>query len=228
MSLNPVMQTLEQGSASFAPLWRAWVTQYTQPQLLKLAEQYLGARLFHSSQMGGFSSRKLRDPAPRVFLAVGYLNVAHAHSLGVIPNLIEEVVDIGLPKKLPDSLRDLWEGREPLRDASLVCLGPTGLFEAFTGLRALARREDRQIPPEQEAAACEALGRYLRLRLASLGIDWLQEMPALRTSCAVMEELLMGQTVRAERLTGQLVKIGAIAETTEDELWELIASKIST
>ena len=228
MSLNPILQTMEQGSASFAPWWRAWVTQFTQPQLLRLSEQYLGARLFHSSQMGGFSSRKLRDPAPRVFLAVGYLNVAHAHSLGIIPSLIEEVHDIGLPKKLPDALRELWEGREPLRDASQVCLGPVGLFEAFTGLRPLASRLDRQIATEHEALASEALGRYLRLRLASLGIDWLQEMPKLRTSCAVMEELLMGQTVRADRLMGQLGRIGAIAETTEDELWELIASKIAT
>jgi hypothetical protein len=228
MSLNPILQMLEQGSSCFAPWWRAWVTQFTQPQILRLAEDYLGARLFHSSQIGGFSSRRLRDPAPRVFLAVGYLNVAHARSLGIDPHLIEEVLDIGLPEKLPDHLRGLWEGREPLRDASQVCLGPVGLFEAFTGLRELGRKDDRHLAPEHEAAASEALGRFLRLRLAHLDIDWLAEMPALRTNCAVMEELLMGQTVRAERLVGQLPKIGAIAQASDDELWELITSKIST
>lgn len=228
MSLNPILQTQEKGSSAFAPVWRAWLSQFTQPQLLKLAEQYLQGRLFHSSQMGGFSTRKLRAPAPTVFLAIGYLNVAHAHSLGLDPHRIEEVTDIGLPKKLPDTLRAIWEGREPLQDADGVVMGPIGLFEAFTGLRALASREDRRITPDQEQAASEVLGRYMRLRLAQLGIDWLQEMPKLRTSSSVLEDLLMGRVVHADRLCGQLERLAAIAETTEDELWEHMTASIST
>lgn len=228
MSLNPILQTMDQGSASFAPVWRAWLSQFTQPQLLKLSEAYLQGRLFHSSQMGGFSTRKLRDPAPRVFLAVGYLNVAHAHSLGIAPDRIEEVADIGLPKKLPDALRGIWEAREPLSDASGMVMGPTALFEAFCGLRALASRVDRHIPAEAEAAATEALGRYLRLRLPQLGIDWLSAMPQLRTSSMVIEDLLMGRRVAGDRLLGQLPKLAAIAETTEDDLWEVVAASIAT
>jgi hypothetical protein len=228
MSLNPILQTMDQGSAAFAPVWRAWLSQFTQPQLLKLSEAYLQGRLFHSSQMGGFSTRKLRDPAPRVFLAVGYLNVAHAHSLGIAPDQIEEVADIGLPKKLPDALRGIWEAREPLSDASGVVMGPTALFEAFCGLRPLASRVDRHIPAEAEAAATEALGRYLRLRLPQLGIDWLSAMPQLRTSSMVIEDLLMGRRVVGDRLLGQLPKLAAIAETTEDDLWEVVAASIAT
>lgn len=226
MSLNPVLMVLDQGSAAFAPVWRAWLSQFTQPQLLKVSEAYLQGRLFHSSQMGGFSTRKLRDPAPRVFLAVGYLNVAHAHSLGMAPDEIEAVADIGLPKKLPDTLRGIWEGREPLRDAAGVVMGPVGLFEAFTGLRALATRVDRQIPSEAEAAVCEELGRYLRLRLPTLGIDWLSSMPELRSSCVIAEDVLMGRTIHGDRLLGQLPKLAAIAETTEDALWEVIAATL--
>lgn len=226
MSLNPVLQTLEQGSAAFAPVWRAWISQFTQPQLLKLSEEYLGARLFHSSQMGGFSTRRLRDPAPRVFLAVGCMNVAHAHSLGIPPDQIEEVPNVGLPKKLPDTLRAFWEGREPLRDGSGVVMGPTGLFEAFTGLRALAAKVDRQIPPECEAQVTAELGRYLRLRLPALGIDWLASLPELRMQCSIVEDLLMGRTVPSARLLGHLSKLAAIAEATEDDLWTRIAATL--
>lgn len=228
MSLNPINALLDTGSAAFAPWWTGWLSQYTQPQLLREAEEYLGARLFHSSQMGGFRTRKLRDPAPRVFLAVGYLNVAHGHSLGIAPDRIEEVPDIGLPKKLPESLRGIWEGREPLCDAFGVVVGPVGLFEAFTGLRAVPVRIDRRIAPEDEAAACQELGRYLRLRLPTLGVDWLSNLPELRTQCAVIEDLLMGRTVNGDRLLTQMSKLAAIADTTEDELLAQITAKVAT
>lgn len=228
MSLNPVNQVLDTGSAAFAALWRAWLAQFTQPQLLKLASAYLGANLFHSSQMGGFSSRKLRDPAPRVFLAVGYLNLAHARSLGYPTSSLEDALDIGLPEKLPEALSSIWEAREPLLDANGVVLGPTGLFEAFTGLRALSVSNDRLIAPDDEKPASEALGRYLRLRLAANGVDWLTEMPALRTSCPAIEELLMGRLVQGDRLIHQLPKLAALADTTDAALWDVIAGALAT
>lgn len=228
MSLNPVLMVLDQGSAAFAPVWRAWLSQFTQPQLLKLSEAYLQGRLFHSSQMGGFATRKLREPGPRVFLAVGYFNVAHAHALGLAPDLIETVPDIGLPEKLAGTRKDVWEGREPFRDASRLVLGPTGLFEAFTGLRDLSQVENRHIPPEHVAEACRALGRWLRLHLAAQGIDWLTELPALRQSCDCIEELLMGQTVAEPRLLAQLTKLAALANTTDIQLWQVISSTFTT
>jgi hypothetical protein len=228
MSLNPVIQVLDTGSAAFATLWRAWLAQFTQPQLLKLSSAYLGANLFHSSQMGGFSSRKLRDPAPRVFLAVGFLNLAHARSLGYPTSSLEPVSDIGLPDKLPEALRAAWEGREPLLDADGMVMGPRGLFEAFTGLRALSVNDDRQIAPDDEKTASEALGRFLRLRLAANGVDWLTELPALRTSCPAIEELLMGRPVQGDRLIHQLPKLAALADTTDSALWDVIAGALAT
>jgi hypothetical protein len=228
MSLNPITQTLDTGSIAFSARWRAWLAQFSQPQLLKLSAAYLSASLFHSSQMSGFASRKLRDPSPRVFMAVGYLNLAHGRSLGYPTSSLEQAPDIGLPEKLPEALRGLWEGREPLTDASGVVLGPVGLFEAFTGLRPLAVSLDRQIPPEGEAAASEAIGRYLRLRLASNGTDWLTELPDLRNTCPAIEDLLLGRTVQGDRLIHQLTKLAAIANTTDTELWELIAAALAT
>lgn len=227
MSSNPILRTMEEGSASFASVWRAWATQWSQPKLLKLADEYLGARLFHSSQIGGFSSRDLRRPAPMTFVAVGYLNLAHARALNA-PAKIEEAPDIGLPAKLPESLRPLWEGREPLCDASGVVLGPAGLFLAFSGLRALPHASTHTLAPEDGAPASEALGRHLRLTLATNGLDWLTEMPVLRTSNPVMADLLMGKSVQADRLLAQLPRIAAIAETTEDALWNVISRSLAT
>jgi len=227
MSLNPISQTLDAGSVAFAARWRAWLSQFTQPQLLKLSEAYLGASLFHSSQMGGFARRTLRSPAPAVFLAVGYLNLAHARSLNLTAPL-EAAPDIGLAAKLPDSLRGLWEGREPLTDASGVVLGPTGLFEAFSGLRALSYDASRSIAPDDEAKASSAVGRYLRLRLAANGVDWLSELPQLSQASPVAEDVLMGRTVQGDRLLHQLNALAGLAGVTDDELWAQISQALAT
>jgi hypothetical protein len=214
--------SLAKGSTAFASLWRSWISQWTQPQLLKLSDAYLGSRQFHSSQMGGFAKQSLRDPAPKVFMAVGFLNLAHARSLGYDATLIESPVDVGLPQKLPDIMRGLWEGRQPLCDSNGVALGPTGLFEAFTGLRELPFDSTRVIATEEEEAACQVLSRWLRLHLASRGVDWLSEMPRLRSECDIIEPLLMGRTVPGDRLLYRLPQLAAIAGTSDEDLWGVI------
>lgn len=226
--MNRISETLDTGSANFASAWRQWRHQWTQPQLLRIGEEYLGARLFHSSQMGGFESRSLREPGPRVFLAVGYLNIAHARSLGISEHQLEEVTDIGLPRKLPDALRAFWEGRQPFVDASGIVLGPTGLFETFTGLRALPDVTQRTITPENELQASQAIGKYLRLKLASTGIDWITDMAHLKSRCACIEELLLNQPVSGAVLAGNLKLLAAIADTTDDKLWTVITTSFLT
>jgi hypothetical protein len=216
---NVVLQTMDTGSLAFSSLWRGWISQFTQPQLLKLSEVYVGARLFHSSQMGGFATRKLRNPSPAVFMAVGLMNLAHARSVGYPADKIDKAPEVGLPAKLPDSLRSFWEGREPLCDAYGVAMGPSGLFEAFTGLRELSTAPDRIIAPENEAAACAALGKHLRLHYASQGVDWLSELPSLRQQNACLEDVLMGRSVSGDRLTNNIRAIAAITGISEDELW---------
>ncbi|MEN9859575.1 MAG: hypothetical protein RLZZ515_57 [Cyanobacteriota bacterium] len=224
---NPILDVMDTGSSAFSSRWRAWMSQWTQPQLLKLSDAYLGARLFHSSQMGGFSQQKLRQPGPLVFMAVGYLNIAHAHSLGLPEAQIEPSPDIGLPTKLPDALRHLWEAREPFTDASGVSLSPQGLFMAFSGLRALTADTGRHLAPTDEEAACQALGRWLRLRLASQGVDWLGELPALRSACPSIEPLLMGKVVPADMVLMHLPRLAALAETTDAALWEVVEDHLA-
>ncbi len=224
---SAILDAMDTGTRDFASRWRSWISQWSQPQLLRLSDTYLGARLFHSSQMGGFSQQKLRQPGPMVFLAVGYINLAHGRSLGLPEAQIEAAPDIGLAATLPDTLRDLWEGHEPFTDAFDVVLGPSGLFMAFCGLRALSSCTDRTITPEQEVAASQGLGKWLRLRLASRGIDWLSELPALRSQCASAEPLLMGKTVHADRLLQHLPKLAAIAETSDAHLWDVITEALA-
>lgn len=224
---NALLDAMDTGSRDFASRWRAWLSQWSQPQLLKLSDAYFGARLLHSSQMGGFSQQKLRQPGPLVFLATGYLNVAHARSLSLSEALIDPTPDITLPRTLPDALRSLWEGREPFTDASDIVLGPSGLFMAFCGLRPLLVVSDRHLTPEQEAPACQALGKWLRLRLAARGIDWLSELPTLRNQCPSAEPLLMGKTVPADRLLMHLPRLAALADATDTELWDVVQDALA-
>ena len=224
---NPILDAMDTGSTAFSSRWRAWQSQWTQPQLLRLCDALLGARLFHSSQMGGFSSQKLRQPGPLVFVAVGYFNLAHATSLGLPQHLIEVAPDIGVPTKLPDAMRALWEGREPFTDANGVVLGPQGLFMAFSGLRELTANDARQLSADDEAAASQALGRWLRLRLAAKGMDWLGELPSLRLVCPSIEPLLMGKTVPADRLLMHLPRLAALADATDAELWDVVETGLA-
>lgn len=222
-----IHQMLDAGSSDFAAVWRAWIAQFTQPQLLKISDAYLGARIFHSSQMGGFARRSLRNPAPLVFIAVGYLNTAHGRSLGIPDERIEVVRDIGLPHKLPGHLSDLWQGKQPLLDANDIVMGPTGLFEAFSGLRGLLVNNIRELPSEDAPAASAAVGKLLRLHLGAKGVDWIAELPQLRNQCSGVEELLLGKTITSDRLLTQLPRLAVIAGTTEDALWEEIKNASS-
>jgi hypothetical protein len=217
---------LDAGSAAFAARWRAWMGQFTQPQLLRISDAYLGARLFHSSQMGGFSSRKLRQPGPLVFCAVGYVNVAHARSIGIPAKRIDAVTDIGLPQKLPGALSKDWEDKYPLTDAKDIVMGPAGLFEAFCGFRPLIADDQWTLTLEQEPIASATLGKLLRMSLAAKGIDWLTEIPQLRSRSSVIEPLLLGKAVSGYELIQQLPQLAAIAGTTKEALWAQIESAL--
>lgn len=223
MSLNPLLQTLDHGGAGFASLWRGYTCQWnSQPQFLKVVEAYCGVRFVHSSQIAGFATRKTTEPGPKFFLGLGVFNVAHARSLGYPDAKIDPVPDLGLPPKLPETLSHLWIGQEPLLDASGVAMGPSGLWEAFTGLRALGVNLNRSIPPERVEEALRDLGRHVRLLLGAKGVDWLSELPSLRERSDVLEDLLMGRPVQPDRLQLQLERIAQVVGTSEDDLWNVL------
>lgn len=221
---TPIDEAMALGRASFAQWFRAYMAQTTQYKLLKAMESYYeGGRLMHSSQVGGLQTQDIREPSPKLFLALGYFNLAHARSLGWPPERIDASAKLNLPRLLPESVRDIWEAMEPLSDTEGVAMGPAALFEAFSGLLELPVSVVRVIPAGSEAAASKAVGHFLRLTLPQRGVDWFATLPDLKQAVPCIEELLMDRPVKGKVLLAALPQLAHLADTTDDALWDLIS-----
>ena len=223
---SPLLTSLDRGSLQFSAAFRAFSGQFTQPQLLRLSSEYLGTRAIHSSQIGGFRDGRLVDPAPKVFVALGYLNVALAYSIGHPHELIEPITDIGYTNQLPAHLRDLWEYRIPILDVESVALGPSGLFQAFCGLRELPASTRPRLDAEEAAEASRVLGAFLRSQFAKHDIDWFESLGELSQRCPTIEPLLLNKGVSADRLLHDLDAIGACVGFSGNALWEHIQGNL--
>ena len=222
MATNPpesLALLADRGSAAFALWLEPYLQQWSQYKYLELESAYLGGRYCHSSTLTGFLTRTLRKPSPQVFLAMGYLNLAHANSLGLTP--VEEALDVGLPQKLPEGASHLWRHTYPLKDAEGTFLGPVGLFEGFCGLRQLSppRRIIRTYEVQYAAAA---IGKKLRARLMSLNLDWVEELPQLTEQCPLIGDVLLGRGVKVQALTDAIPQLAAVAQLDEEDLWDVV------
>ena len=201
------------GRNQWQAVWSVFARQFSQPQLIKLAEQTLGTRAIHSSQIHGFTSGKLRDPSPKLMMSLGELNLAIARANG-------EAVESRY--KCPETLSELWQGKTWLKDAQGAVLGPEGVFQAITGLIDLGIDTDRVISVQDESNVSQALGKFLRLELAKREIDWMGELFELRDSYGItcLEELLMrGKPVPGPTLVEELPKLAEMVGMTPDQLW---------
>lgn len=221
-----LLTALERGNMQFASAFRAFSFQWTQTELLRLAELHLGVKALHSSQIGGFRTGKLQEPAPKVFLALGYLNIALAHSIGHPSELIEPDTALKYPSKLPGQVRGLWEGRIPMVDSDGVALGPVGMFEAFCGLRSLPAKAQRELSDEQVPEACKVLGGFLRTHYAKHDIDWYEQLKSLAYDCPTIEPLLLNKPVGRDRLLNDLDTIGSTIGLSGDALWQHIEAHL--
>jgi hypothetical protein len=176
-----------------------------------LAAATLGSRAIHSSQILGFSTGALRDPSPKLLLSIGLFNEALARSNGA------EGPSAG--PQCPGSLEKLWKGYQHLRTADGGVMGPLDVFAAVAGLSDLGLALEREIPRDTEEAVCRALGRHLRMALAALGVDWMEELPRLRNEVPLLEPLLHGKAVPGDELTRNLEDIATCIDSTADELW---------
>ena len=202
------------GREQWQQVWSVFARQFSQPKLIKLAEQTLGSRAIHSSQIFGFTSGKLRDPSPKLLMSLGYLNLAIAAANG------EEVES---PYKVPGTLSELWQGKTWLKDASGAPLGPEGVFAAITGIIDLGINRDRHIPVQAEAEVCNALGKFLRMELAKNEVDWMGELFELRDSYGItcLEDLLMRSKTPTPGTTliEELPKMAELVGVSEEEIW---------
>jgi hypothetical protein len=201
------------GRQQWQTAWRIWARQWTQPALIKLAAETLKCRALHSSQVAGFANGSLRDPSPKLLLAVGELNLAIARSNGV-KNLPEG-------PRCPGAVERFWKGKQWLCNPDGSPMGPADVFVACAGLIDLGMDTEHQIPKDREEVASRATGKYLRLALAKAGVDWMDLLPELRGHCPSMEPLLMGRTVPADQLVADLPALAAAIDADAEELWGL-------
>ena len=203
-------ETMLFGREQWQAVWKAWARQWSQPELIKLAEQTLKCRCIHSSQIHGFATGKLRDPAPKLLVAIGQLNLAMARSQG------KKVKEKG--PKCPGTLRHLWETADLLTNLDGV-MGPLEVFSAVAGLTDLGVDTSREIPLELEPEVTKALGKHLRMAFAAAGVDWMEEIVELRATCKSMEPLLMGKKLGGAQLIKDLPAIAEAVATSEEDLW---------
>ena len=211
--LRGVDDALLFGRQQWQTLWAGFAAQFSQPALIKLAELTLGSKAIHSSQIHGWSSGKLRDPSPKLMLALGELNLAIAKANGV---------ELTCRYTCPEAHAKLWEGKTWLKDAQGAALGPAEVFQAIAGLIDLGLSTDRFISSDYEEAVAKAMGKYLRIELAKQGQDWMEDIVELRKTSTCIEDLLMGQKVKGPIILEQLDKLAEVVEQDADHLWNAV------
>ena len=117
-------ESYEFGRNQWTLAWRPFADQWTQPKLMKLAELTLGFQCLHSSQIHGFKTGKLKDPAPKVLAVIGDLNTAIAAANGA---------DVVSPYKCPKAHSTLWLDKHWLTDKQGRPLDRSSVFLAITG-----------------------------------------------------------------------------------------------
>jgi hypothetical protein len=203
-------QTLE-GREQFRKLFKRWSRQWSQPGLIKLSEVVLGDRVLHSSQISGFATGTLKDPAPKVLLALGRLNLALAE------------------RKYPAGLGALVEQKDVMRTTSGEALGPAEMFLAFVGELDLGLPDVQEIPLEDEESVNKAFGKWLRGELAKRGVDFVvEDRKRLIELTPAMEGLLTGVRVNGDLLIEGLPAIAGELGVGEAELWDVIQAEITT
>lgn len=195
------------GKQQWQPVWRAWSAQWSQPALIKLATETLGQTAIHSSQIAGFGKGTLRDPSPKLLLAIGELNLALARSNGA--------KGLGAGRKCPGVLAHLWEGYRYLQTPEGAVMGPLEVTAALMGLIDLqVSPEEAAIPAGACGVVCGALGSALRLHLGKQGIDYLEE-----TYPAEVEALLRRHELPPAETEAVIPLVAELMDTTKQQLW---------
>lgn len=221
---NAISDLLSAAASNWAIHFSRFLAPITQTRFLRVAEAYFEARIIHSSQLSGFSKGTFVEPGPKSLVALGYFMVALARGLEWEEERIEQPVEIGLPRQLPESLRELWAPLQPMCDASGVVLGPRGCQGAFTGLVALPESFPRFIPPEYEEFVARRLGGFIRRELVHQGVDWVEEIDRLQERVPCVYELLLGRTVDGTTLLNALPQLADLTGTSEAALWGMVDS----
>ena len=196
------------GRQQWTRKWKVFASQWSQPQLMKLAAAVLGESALHSSQIHGFTSGKLRDPAPKVLLAIGQLNKAIAYANGADVEMSES------DGRCPETMADLWRDRTWMTDPRGIPLDEVGVFQAITGLIDLATdQQSLDLTKETMPAVSKSLGRYLRKSLMNQGVDFMDE-----DLDPILEKLVYGKPLTQAQFEKNLEFIAETCEVETDQL----------
>jgi len=206
------------GRKQFSLSFRVFSKQFSQPELILLAKLVLDTNALHSSQISGFQRDTLRDPSPKLLVALGLIMQAIARTQGVK----------GLPKgiKLPATKDHLWRDKQYMRNSNGSPMGPTDMFAAFAGLTDLGVSTAKNIPVRKEKAVAKSLGKYMRLALAKLDIDYVSEIVSLKKKSKTIEKLVMNKPVSGASIVQDLPALARLAEQGEEDLWGIAISPL--
>ena len=200
--------------------WRTFSSQWSQPQLMKLAEKTLGEKVLWSSQIRGWATGELRDASAKIIMAAGQLNLAIAAANGV------EVELSKFAPRCPQEASDLWKGKHWMVGKEGLVLGPTECFEAYAGLLDLGVDvRSGVLSKKTMPAVSKAMGKYLRFRLMKDGIDfmdndWMAKPDQPSKAELLMQRLCMGQEVGVAELENAIEVVAAGAGISADQLWD--------
>lgn len=208
---GPITTSCLEGREQFRKAFKAFSRQWSQPQLMKLATAALKDNVIHSSQITGFATGTLKDPAPKVLYALGLFNEALAKG------------------DLPEAMGEAWKGREVMRTSKGKVMGPAEMFLAFVGALDLGLSNAKEIPLEHEGSVSAAFGKWVRLTLASKGVDFVDEHQRLVEAAASFKELLSkNKPVKGEQLVKDLPVIAGELGVEEGECWDVIQEHLHT
>lgn len=208
---GPITTSCLEGREQFRKAFKAFSRQWSQPQLMKLATAALKDNVIHSSQITGFATGTLKDPAPKVLYALGLFNEALAQG------------------DLPQAMAEAWKDKEVMRTSSGGVMGPAEMFMAFVGALDLGLSNAKEIPLEFEESVSAVFGKWVRLTLASKGVDFVvEDHQRLVEAAASFKGLLAGKTVKGEELVKDLPVIAAELGVEEGECWDVIQEHLHT
>ena len=208
------------GRAQWTLKWKRFASQWSQPQLMKLAEAVLGEKALHSSQIHGFTTGKLRDPAPKVLMAVGQLNKAIAFAQGADAPMGE------FDGRCPETMSELWRGKAWMTAANGRVLGELECFAAFAGMLDLGVFGVARVGvlnDETMGEVSKQVGKVIRMRLMQQQVDfmdptWLETVDLLPHD--MVEKLIYGKKISAEQLETHLDALANLLEMDPVELWD--------
>jgi hypothetical protein len=203
---GPITEMSAIGRETYRRIFKPWYRQASQPTWLKLSQAALGDRVIHSSQLTGYATGNLLDPAPKGLAALGLFN---------------EMLAKG---EMPAALQDKWRDLQPMILPTGEVMGPAEIFLVFTGVMKVKLPEQREIPLEQEAKVTKGFGKWYRTELAKRGVDFVvEDHQRLVKTATCMKGLLSGKEVKGEALLQDLPALAKELQVTTDELWEIIA-----